>query len=313
MTNRREFLGMVAASTIALAQGARAQPAVGARRIGFLRVREIPIGYVFWDLMREFGWTQGQNLIVEARYAANEEQLPDLARELVQLNVDMIITNGTPATKAAMQATKKIPIVFFLAADPIQNGVVSSLSRPDGNATGFAFGLYAPKLLEALKMGLPSISRVAVPKAVEHASLLDAARAMNVKLIDIPLARSEDIDTFFVTAQKSKAEALLLPDVPWFGAYYPRFAEAAARAHLPSIGPDQEFPASGGLMSYGPAPQHWRALAPEIDKILKGANPGTFPVLLPTRFELVINKRVADLLGVTFSKALLARVDDVVN
>jgi len=309
MTDRRRFLGSVVSGLLAVSYSVRAQPPVKARRIGFLRVGGSSIAYVFWGFMRELGWNEGQNFTLEARYAADEEQLPALAVELVRLNVDMIVTNGTPATKAAMQATKTIPIVFFLSADPVQNGVVTSLARPGGNVTGFTYGLYGAKMLEKLKMGLPGTSRVAVPHNGENSTLSRAGRGLGVKIIDLPLRDPNEIGAFFVGAQKARADAVLVPDVPWFGTVYPRFAQEAIRARLPSIGPDDEYANAGGLMSYGPAPQHWKALVPKIDQILKGANPGEMPVELPTRFELVINTGTAKTLNVTLSPSLRELAD----
>ena len=140
---------------------AEAQKAGKVWRIGFLRVGMFPVNPVFWDAMRERSWIQDQNIKVEPRYAERADQLPVLAAELVQLNVDLIITNGTPATLAAKQATRTIPIVFYLAGDPVRNGVVAHMAQPRGNATGFAYGVYGHKLLENLKAALPGLSRVA--------------------------------------------------------------------------------------------------------------------------------------------------------
>ena len=166
MTLRKALLAfavMAGVFVIGLPIDACAQQPKKVLRIGFLRVGTVPVSKTFWDAMREHGWVEGRNVKLEPRSAENSAQLSALAAELVKLDVDIIITNGTPATLAAKKATQTIPIVFFLAADPVRNGVVASIARPGGNATGFAYGLYGHKLLDLLKAALPAISRVAYP------------------------------------------------------------------------------------------------------------------------------------------------------
>ena len=311
----------VIAMALTLAASAEAQKDGKVWRIGFLRVGTFPVNPVFWDAMRERSWIQGQNIQLEPRYADKADQLPVLAAELVRLNVDLIVTNGTPATLAAKQATRTIPIVFFLAEDPVRNGVVASMARPRGNATGFTYGVYGHKLLENLKAALPELSSVAypviadeVPEPKKYPDVSQAAAALGLKVQGIGIKGAADFSAFYADARKAGAEAVVILDSVTFVPKLNQIGAEATRSRLPAIGFSREFADGGGLLSYGPVPgQHWPRLASQIDKIFKGANPGNLPVEQPTRFALVVNAKAAKTLGVTLPQSVLGRADDVIQ
>src|SRR5437867_9154572 len=186
-------------------------------RIGELREGPAPPPKPFADAMGEFGWIEGQNFKIERRHAGRREQLPVLAAELVQLKVDLILTSGTPATRAAKEATKTIPVVFNLAGDPVESGLVASFARPGGNLTGFALGVPDDKLLEVLKEAIPGVLHVAYPAAEEaprrHARLSAAARVLGLGVQGIAVRRPADVDRFFEAAKRQGAGAALVWNV----------------------------------------------------------------------------------------------------
>ena len=237
---------------------AGAQQAGKVYRIGALREGPDPVPGLFVDAMRGLGWVEGQNLKIERRDADRREQLPALAAELVQLKVDLILTVGTPATHAAKEATKTIPIVFSISADPLEMGLVASFARPGGNLTGFTVGLYDEKLLEILKEALPGASRVAYPSAEwvssgeRLARLNVAARVLGVEIRRIVVQGPRDFDTFFAAAKREGVGAVLVPDVASFVPHLEQIGVAAAKSHLPTIGFRRQFAESGGMLSYGP-------------------------------------------------------------
>ena len=288
-------------------------------RIGDLRDYSALPSKAFLGAMRELGWVEGQNFKIETRTADRRDQLRTLAAELVRLKVDIILTIGTPATRAAKEATKTIPIVFILAADPVETGLVGSFARPGGNLTGFAVGIYDAKLIEVLKEALPGVSRVAYPApapiapGISRASLSAAARVLGVEIKGIAVREPRDFDSFFVAA-KRLGGAVLVPNVAWFRPHLEHIGAAAAKSRLPAIGYDRRFAESGGLLSYGPTPmQDVPRLAAQIDKILKGAKPADLPIEQPTKFELVINLKTAKTLGLTVPQSLLVRADEIIQ
>jgi putative ABC transport system substrate-binding protein len=315
--NRRAFLA--GAATLLAVPLAAAQQGGKAYRIGELREGPQPRSYALADALRGLGWVEGQNLRFERRHAERRDQLPALAAELVRLKVDLIVTAGTPATHAAAAATKTIPIVFSLANDPVEVGLVASLSRPGRNLTGFAIGLYDEKLLEILREALPRVSRTAHPAPVGTPSerfsrLSAAARALGVELQGIAVQGPADIDRFFADAKRAGVGAALVPNIAWFRPHLERIGAAAAKSRLPAIGYDRPFAESGGLLSYEPAPlQSVPRLVAQIDKILKGARPADLPIEQPTKFELVINLKTAKALGLTIPPSLLLRANQVIE
>jgi len=251
----------------------------------------------------------GQNIVLDRRYAEGyADRLPALARQLVGLSVDLILTFGTPATRAAKEATATIPIVFSLGADPVQSGLVASFARPGGNLTGFAYGAYEDKELEVLKEVMPGLSRVACLCRSELLSA-HAIRALRLQVQFLDPQNPDDLDRAFASARSGLAEAVLVPDFAWFSnSVLQRIADLATKSRLPAIGTVRVFAALGGLASYGPRRGQAvpRVLA-YMDRILKGAKPADLPVEQPTLFELVINVKTAKALGLTIPQALLIR------
>jgi putative ABC transport system substrate-binding protein len=328
--NRRSFDCLIASGLLTVQLAAIAQQPAQVYRIGFLRERKLPLENGFFDAMRELGWVEGQNFTIDSRYADNLGELPKLAKELVQLKVDLIISNGTPATLAAKQGTTTIPIVFVLAADPVQSGIVSSLASPGENVTGFAIGLYSGKQLEILQAALPRLSRVAVPMPAggsaiarvakvlglnrDNPGISRAAKLLGVEVLYIEMRNPESSGAFFASAREAEADAALISDVASFAPHLRSIGAEATKNRLPSIGPEDDFAEAGGLLSFGPTgTQPWIRIAAQIDKIFKGAKPGDLPVEQPTRFKLLVNLKTAKTLGLTIPQSLLMRADELIQ
>ncbi len=206
--------------------------------------------------------------------------------------------------------------MFSVGDDPIGTGLVAKLGRPDGNLTGFAYGLYEEKLLEVLKAALPGVARVAYPAFPDlHPAILRAAQVLGVQMLAITVQDPEDLAHFYAAARRANAEAVLIPDIAWnFPVHLEQLGAEASTNRLPAIGYERKFAESGGLLSYGPTRfQHWPRLAAHLDKILKGARPGDLPVEQATKFELVVNIRTAKVLGITIPQSLLLRADQVIQ
>ena len=318
MTDRRTFLAGTGAMLLAAPLAAEAQQSERVYRIGLLSEGAHPLSKPLADALRELGWVEGKNLKFERRSADRGDQLPSLAAELVRIKVDLILTNGTQAARAAKEATKAIPIVFSLGEDPVANGLVASFARPGGNLTGFVVGLYDEKALEVLKEALPAVRRVAYPAAAgpggRFGGLHAAARALGVEVEGIPVQGPSDLDGFFAAARRAGAGAVLVENIAWFRPYLERIGAASVKSRLPAIGYYRQFAEAGGLLSYGPAQfENVPRLAAQIDKILKGAKPADLPVEQPTKFDLVINLKTAKALGLTIPQSLLGRADQVIE
>ena len=317
--DRRVFGRALALGFLVVPLSVRAQRAGKMYRIGDLREGPATFRTALMDAMRALGWVEGRNFAIETRNASSPDQLPALATELVRLKVDLLLTGGTSATRAAKEATKTIPIVFNLGDDPVGSGLVASFARPGGNLTGFALGLYDEKLLEVLREGVPGASRVAYAAPAREtgaraARLTAAARVLGVDIQRIVVHSPDDFDRFFADVRGRGADAALVPNIAWFRAHLDRIGAAAARSRVPAIGYDRQFARSGGLLSYGPEPsQNVPRLAAQIDKILKGAKAGDLPVEQPTKFELVVNLKTARTLGLTIPPAVLARADEIIE
>jgi putative tryptophan/tyrosine transport system substrate-binding protein len=327
--DRRGFiagtLGLLAAPL-----AAEAQPAGKVHRIGFLgsgsatgdpRTRE-----AFREGLREFGWVEGQNLVIEYRFAEGQsDRLPDLATELVRLKVDVIAAGPTPPVLAAKKATGTIPIVGMSLTDPVGLGLVASLARPGGNVTGVTYSVGTEtfgKGLELLKEAVPKVRHVAVlsnpaspSQSLAIASLKSAARALGLELLLLEARGPTQLDGAFAAMAKDGVEALFVVTDPTYllpGAAA-RLADLAAKSRLPSMHAQRAAVESGGLMSYGPSiVAIYRRGAVYVDKILKGAKPADLPIEQPTKFELVINLKTAKALGLTIPPAVLARADEVI-
>ena len=318
----------VALALLAAPLAADAQQAQGRARIGVLSSSspEREQGYLaaFEQSLRDLGYSEGKNLLVDRRYAAGRfDTLPELAAELVRLKVDILVVTGTPAAHAAKNATPLIPIVTVTAADPVGTGLVTSLARPGGNVTGLtdlAPGVVA-KRLELIKEVIPSATRVAVLLNPDNSSNLpqmrliqEAASALGVSILSVEARRLDDIDRAFATVRAKHAMALLLIADGLLGSNRKRIVELTAKGQLPAIYWRREFVEDGGLMSYGASVVDlYRRAAAYVDKILKGAKPADLPVEQPTKFELVINLKTAKALGLTIPSAVLARADEVIH
>ena len=278
----------------------------------------------FVERLRELGWVEGQNIVIEDRWAEGKtDRLPALAVELVRLKVDVILTVSWPAAVAAKQATAGIPIVIIGAGDPVGTGLVASLAHPGGNITGLgdlATELSA-KRLELLKETVPKLARVAVlwnsadgGMTLRFRSIQPAARSLAVTVRPLGVQEPDDFEQAFTAMTQERPDALfVVSDVLTFS-QRKRIMAFAAQNRLPTMYERREYVADGGLLSYGPSfPNLLRQGATYVDRILKGAKPADLPVAEPTTFELVINLKTAKALGLTIPQSILLRTDDVIQ
>jgi putative ABC transport system substrate-binding protein len=278
----------------------------------------------FQEGLRDLGWVEGQNLMIEYRFAEQTGQLPGLVAELAGLQLDLIVTINTTVTRAAMKVIKTTPIVFTVVAAPVTSGFVASLARPDGNATGAsAMGppLYG-KRLELLKEIVPTLSRVAViweptnpgvARGFYHGTQ-PGAQALGLRLQSLEVRSAADFATAFTAMIREPPDALLLHTTPLTNRNIKQIAAFALENRLPTIAGRHTFPAAGGLVSYGPNfVDNFRRVAPYVDKILKGAKPADIPVEQPTQFDLVINLKTAKALGLTIPPTILVQATEVIQ
>ena len=318
---RLRVIGLIIVGLAILATplAAEAQQAGKVSRIGCLvEGRSRPMPFLL-EVLRVYGYVEGHNLFFECRHAETREQLPALADELVTRQVDLLVTFGTAATQAAKQATTTIPIVFNLAADPVQSGLVASFAQPGGNLTGVARGHYDDKMLEILKEAVPGIRRVAWTRRSDPTDpvwgrLVDVARELGLEILGIAIQGPDDIEPFFAAAQSVGADAVLVYNAAWFSGYLRRFGELTAQNRLPAIGFYRFFAEAGGLLSYAQMDgENFSRMAVQIHKILQGSQPADLPVERPMRFELVINLKTAHALGLTIPPTLLFQANDVLR
>lgn len=271
--------------------------------------------------LAELGYVEGATYVVEARYGdGREERYPELAAELVRLDMDVIVTGGSAAIRALGQATATIPIVFAATADPVADGVVASLARPGGNITGLTTyaGEEHAKRLELLKDAVPSVSRVAVlwnQSAVRNFRDTEAAaRGLGVEILSLELRSPDEIETVLARAITGRADGLLIVGGTALGFVAPRIAALAAQHRLPAMYSNSPFADAGGLMIYAAnAPENYQRAAAYADKILKGAKPGDLPVEQPSRFDFVVNLNTAQALGVTIPQSVLAQATEIIQ
>ncbi len=274
--------------------------------------------------LRELGYVEGKNIVIEWRYAEGKfDRLPDLAAELVRLKVEVIVTGGSTSTRAAKEVTTTIPIVMAQVNDPVGNGFVASLARPGGNMTGLStlYPEISGKRLELLKEIVPKLSRVAVfgdstnpgnAPSLRETEL--AAGALGVKLQYLDILGPKDIETAFRAAIKGRADALLVLGSPVLISQRRQVADLAVKSRLPATYNVPEYVENGGLMSYGVSViDLYRRAATYVDKILKGAKPADLPVEQPMKFELIINLKAAKQIGLTIPPNVLARADKVIR
>jgi putative tryptophan/tyrosine transport system substrate-binding protein len=320
--NRRRFLLMSLAGALASPLTAAAQQKGKVPRIGVLAFTEISgaLQEGFREGLREHGYTEGANIVVEWRAAeGRRERATALAAELVQLNVDVIVANLTPAVLAAKNATRTIPIVMASAGDPVGTGFVASLARPGGNITGMTgiSAQLAGKRLELLRELAPGLTRVGLlmnganPFAkplVEETQV--AAKKTGVHLHVADVRRAQDVEAAFAAMTKHRVGAVIVDGAltAW------QAADRAAQHRLPSVSNQRQFVDSGGLMFHGAQlGETLRRAASYVDKILKGAKPADLPVEQPTKFEFIINLKTAKALGLTIPPSLLLRADQLIE
>ena len=327
--NRRAF-GRVLTGTLfavgglPLAPGASGQPNPKIRRVGFINVGpaapNAPNVAAFREGLRELGYVEGRNLAIDFRWAdGNPERLPDLVTELLAQKPDVIVSSGGPPTiRAVKAATTSVPVVF-LTGDPIHENIVTSLSHPGGNLTGFAVlaGNIEGKRMELLREAIPKARRVAIiwnPAAADarmgHNDTEAAASKLGMKAEWYEARNRAELEQALASIPTAKADALLVVADPVLGFERKRIVEFAKQHRLPGVYFWREFVEDGGLMSYGASLSAiYRRAAHYVDKILKGATPADLPIEQPTAFELVVNLRTAKELGVDIPKSLLVRAD----
>jgi putative ABC transport system substrate-binding protein len=328
--NRRAFMALLSAAAAAWPLAARAQQRERVRRVGLLQglAADDPEWQrrfgSFKRSLQDLGWTEGQNVTFEARFAdAKPERLPVLAAELVRANVDVIVTNAAQPIEAARKATSTIPIVMASVGDAVAAGYVASLARPGGNVTGLTLVAtdQSAKRLQLLKEIVPNLVRVAVVwngNASGHRLQLRemelVAPGLGLTLQSLPLRSGEDIDAALQAAARANAQALFTMDDPLVLSQRARIVEFAMRQRLPVMGEFRSVPEAGGLASYGPnLLDNWRRAALYVDKIFRGAKPADLPVEQPTKFELVINLKTAAAHGLTLAPGVLAIADEVIE
>jgi len=327
--DRRSFIRAIASTLVTTPLTTTAQQAEKVRRIGWLggptRESAEPFVREFLRGLKDLGWVEGQNLIIEWRFAGGKaERLPDLAAELVRLRVDLIVVPSTPTAFAAKNATKTIPLVTVGGGDPVGLGLVASLARPGGNITGLTSNVgpeIVGKQLALLKETAPKVSRMAVlwnpttpgnTLAVKEAEI--AARRLELELQLLEARSLNDFDGAFAAMTSKRAGALLVLGDVMFVTHRIRLVDLAATRRLPAMYVQREYVDAGGLMSYGPMlSESFRRAATYVDKILKGTKPADLPVERPTKFELLINRKTAKALGLPIPQSLLLRADEVIH
>jgi len=322
-------MGALAGTLLAAPLAAEAQQAGKVHRIGYLTgglsTDRPHLIEAFRQGLRELGWVEGQNIIIEYRYAEGRfDRLPDLAAELVRLKVDIIVAVATPASAAAKNATGTIPIVGISLGDPVGTGLIASLARPGGNVTGVSYSVGVETIgkgLELLNEIVPNVRQVAIlsnPGNPLHAPAVRdvkvAARSLGVQLQLLEARGPTEFDGAFAAMAKERVGGLFVVADTMFNLHRARLVELAAKSRLPAAYGTRDAVEAGGLMSYGPSlPDLFRRGATYVDKILRGAKPADLPVEQPTKFELVINLKTAKALGLTIPPSLLARADEVIE
>ena len=329
INNRRKLIVALGAGALAVPFPSFAQQPGKVWRVGFLGFAARPpsldshIFGAFPRGMRELGYVEGKNLMIEWRFAdGKRERLLELAAELVELKVDVIVVSSSAAL-AAQKATTTIPIVFAAVSDPVGSGLIKSLARPGGNITGRTNITedLSPKRLELLLAMVPKLSRVAVLLTSASAantrtaeSIQAAGQKRGVTIVRANAGTPQEIETAFSTMAREKAGALIVSLNPLFFQQRSQIAELATKHRLPAIAGDRGLAEAGCLMSYGASlADEFHRLATYVDKIVKGAKPGDLPVEQPTKFELIINGKTAKTLGLTITPELLLQADKVIE
>ncbi len=321
--NRRTFLCGLTLGTLAAPLAAEPQQPAKIPRIGILSSSSAGSPEAFGQGLRDLGYVEGQNIVIERRHAKSYEELPRLAAELVRLKVDVIFAPGSPAAQVARDSVQTVPVVFVTFADPVQTGLVASLARPGRNLTGLTMisAELTGKRLQLLREALPKVSHVAVLVNPANASSREqlaetqsAARSLGMRLEAHEVRVPQELEAAFAAMRRAHADALfILPDT-MFASERRRIAGLAEKNRLPAMFHVRPYVDAGGLMAYGPSfADANRRAATYVDKILKGAKPGDLPVEQPTKVELVINLKTAKALGITIPQSLLLRADQVIE
>lgn len=328
MTTRRTFLaaiGSVAAATSLLAFAQKTATAVRLAVIFGLTAEASRDNVAsFHDEMRNLGWVDGRNIVIDFRYAKGDtSNLPALVADVLRHKPDLIVVTSTPGAQAAKAATTSVPVVFSMVSDPVRSGVVASLARPGGNLTGWSNFLpeTSRKLLELLKEVAPKVSRLAVlfdpsnhGKVVEVKVLQDMAHSARVSLRLVEARNAEGLKAAFASLATERPDGLIVLQDTVTGKHRKEIVEFAAKMRLPAIYQVKEFPDAGGLLSYGlNMPAQFRRTAFYVDRILRGARPSDLPVERPTKFELVVNMKTAKALGLSIPQSILLRADRVIQ
>ncbi|MDB5810055.1 MAG: transporter substrate binding protein [Betaproteobacteria bacterium] len=325
MNDRRKFVLIVAAAGLLSLRSFAQQPKV--LRVGWLsndKSRNSPFFEAFRDGLRELGYVEGGNLVMEAKFGEGiNERLDALAVELVQWKPHIIVTQGGPATYPVIRAGATMPVVFGFSGDPIEGKLVQSLARPGGNMTGMTFLSHelVGKRMELLKEMMPSLKRTAVLARPQHPgeqaelrTTQTAAKSLGLMVIYEPIRDEADLEKALAATLKSRCEAIVaFPDAGMMR-YGEQIAGFSAKYRIPAISGWAQFVNSGNLMSYGPNLREvFRRLALYVDKISKGARPADLPVELPTSVEMVVNLKMAKALGIKIPNSILLRADQVIE
>lgn len=331
VTSRRQVVLALGAGVVAAPLGAFAQPQGRVYRVGLLLpgprpTQSNPNGLIpaFFQAMRELGYVEGRNLVVERRYGEDKyESLPELAAELVKLNPDVIVAVTTPSSLAAQKATSTVPVVAVSVSDPVASGLAKSLGRPGGNITGLSditTDMFL-KLIELLKVVKPALSRVALlvnPANPNHSIYFKdfplAAKQLGVTVARFDASIVQDIERAFSIMRDARSEGLIVATDSFLFGQSALIARLAIMSKLPAVFAYRHDALAGGLMSYGPSPiDLFRRAAGVVDKILKGAKPGDLPFEQPMLFDLVVNLKTANTLGVKVPQSLIVRANEVIE
>ena len=322
---RRQFLILPVALMVA-PRLVTAQSVRKAYRIAYLSAGDPgEFSAAFLEGLRDLGWKDGHDLVVDSRWAGGEHQrLADMARELVRREPDVIVSITTPATRAAVNATRSIPIVFSMVADPVGSGFISSLAHPGGNVTGLTFVpelSFFGKQIELLKELVPDISRVAViwmPTNPVHSRIVEAtkgtAKHLGIEAVSSPAQTLDQLEKIFAAlARHGSGAALVIADL-WFYKNQQHLNTMASEARVPVMYGGRNAPESGGLISYNQdLLDTQRRAAGYVDRILRGADPRELPVGRPTKYQLVINLKAAKALGITVPQSMMLRADELIE
>jgi putative ABC transport system substrate-binding protein len=315
-TRRDVLLGLGAA--LAVPRRVTAQPATRAHRITVYL--GAPVIDALVDALRERGWIEGANLVVDRQSAEGSEGR--VGEQLARFKPDLIVAGAPHRIRAAMHATTTIPVVGIdLEADPVASGFVKTLARPGGNVTGIWMDLpeLAGKQIQFLREVLPSLQRLGVVwddriGQLQFAAIETISRRIGITLASVPLRQTIEIEGVLKRLVAERPQAVLLLTAPVVFLSLGRIAETTARSRLPSISPFSPYPGAGGLMAYGPDfPAMWRQLGSYVDRVLRGARPGDLPVERPSKFSLIVNRKTARDIGLSLPESLILRADEVIT